>query len=78
MNEAERMIKLFAWGDKNEVVILIRRFKQYQKNCKDFIRWFEVEFMQVNKRNAPHRTSRGKGETLNDAMDNVWKDHKRK
>lgn len=77
MNEAERMIKLFAWGDKNDVVIRLNRFKQYIKAKKGFTRWFEVEFLEVNGANSPHRTSRGKDETLGGAMDAVWKNYKR-
>lgn len=72
------MVKLFKWGDDNDIVIFIRRFKQYAKNCKDFTRYFEVEFLEVCKGNNPHRTSRGKGETLGEAMDKVWKHYKRK
>lgn len=78
MTPSERLVKLFDWGDKNNIVIIVRRFKQIQKDRKKFIRWFEVEFMQVHDSNACHRSSRGKGEDLGVALDNVWKNYKRK
>ena len=79
MTPAERLFKLFEWGDANNIVVRISRFKQWPKNVKDPKKYYEITFLEVeHKTNAAHRTSVGKAETLDEALTKVWDDYKRK
>ena len=75
MTPEQRMIKLFKWGTGNNVAICLLRFKQVYANKKDFRHLWEVTFKEVSN---DHRSSRGTSEDMNEAMDLVWKDYKRK
>lgn len=77
MTPTERLFKLFEWGDKNDIVIGVRRFRQYSSKTKLTIRYYEINFLEVNKGNAIHRSSVGKAETLDESLKLIWEDYKR-
>ena len=74
---AERLVKIFEWGDKNDVVVRVARFKQFNKQ-KEQKRYYEVALLIVDSvSNAGHRSFSGKAETLDDALNLAWKDYKK-
>jgi len=83
MSTEKRMLKLFEFGDKNNIAVTVLRFSQVshvsvkdrrlEKN--DGNRTFEVKFIEPKN---GHRFSVGRSEELSDAMDLVWKHYKRK
>lgn len=69
----QRMLDLFKWGDKNTISILLNRFGQTHSKTNKVTRYYEIKFIE---RKNNHRTSIGKAETLDEAMNLVWKHYK--
>ena len=75
MTDEKRMMKLYAWGDKNNIAVSVLRFSQIHAKTNKEFRSFEVKFIEVKNK---HRFSVGRSAKLGEAMDLVWKSYKGK